>query len=73
MWNRLIILVFLMAASMCGGCFTIALEGTDIASRKAAESSVPVLKQTGEVTQKGVKEVKAAKEKVIEKVKEAAE
>ena len=68
-----VVLLMTVGSLLCGGCFTIALEGTDIASKKAAESDVAVVKEAGEVTQKGVQKVKAAKKKVIEEVKEAVE
>jgi len=66
------------------GCFTIALEATDIVSAKAAEEESPEqeaaenpiehgVEEAGKATQAGVQKVKAVKEAAIEKVKEAVE
>jgi hypothetical protein len=66
------------------GCFTIALEATDVVSAKAAEEESPqqeategpvehALEEAGKATQKGVQTVKKAKREAIEAAKEVVE
>ena len=70
-----IILTFVLAAAAAGlasGCFTIGLEATDIASKKAAEQP-GALGAVGQGAQKGVQEVKKVEHKAVEAVKKAVE
>ena len=91
-WDEIFVMArWLAIASFCvvmlafqTGCFTIALEATDIVSAKAAEEEGPAQEATenpvehggeemGKATQTGVQKVKEAKRAAVEKVKEAVD